>query len=93
MQIAKGSRGRGIGRWFAAEVINTLSPGVGFVATYPAPMDDSEGLARKRAESKLSSVWSEIGFEPLNSDIMVLELNLITLDEKLEGLRKKFGAL
>ncbi|MFJ4264407.1 hypothetical protein ACIPYU_18360 [Paenarthrobacter nicotinovorans] len=93
VQIAKGFRGRGIGRWFAAEVINTLSPGACFVATYPAPMDDSEGLARKRVETKLRHVWSEIGFEPLNSDIMILDLNLNTLDERLQGLRQKFGAL
>ncbi|MEZ2391757.1 hypothetical protein AB6813_19850 [bacterium RCC_150] len=93
VKMAKGWRGRGIGRWFAAEVINTLSPGAAFAATYPAPMDDLEGPARKRAESKLRNVWGDIGFRPLSADVMILDLNVVTLDEKLHGLREKFGAL
>lgn len=56
-------------------------------------MDDSEGLARKRAQSKLTNVWGDIGFRPLNGDVMILDLNVVTLVEKLQGLRQKFGAL
>ncbi len=56
-------RGRGLGRWFAAEAIEVLSDGGPFVAIYASPMDESEGTARRRAESKLKGVWGDIGFE------------------------------
>lgn len=93
VQLAEGLRGRGIGRWFAAEVINYLSSGAAFVATYPAPMNDSEGLERKRAQSKLRKVWGDLGFRPLKGDVMILDLNVVTLDEKLQRMRQKYGAL
>jgi hypothetical protein len=92
VQMARGCRGRGLGRWFAAEVIGSLSPGADFAATYPAPMDDLEGLARKRAESKLRSVWGDVGFQALSGDVMILDLNLVTLEDRLVTMRKKFGA-
>lgn len=88
--MAKGWRGRGIGRWFAAEVIDSLSPGADFAATYPAPMDDSQGLVRTRAEAKLRSVWSNIGFQALSGDVMILDLNLVTFEDRLQTMRKKF---
>lgn len=91
VHMAKGWRGRGIGRWFAAEVIDSLSPGADFAATYPAPMDDSQGLVRKRAEAKLRSVWSDIGFQTLSGDVMILDLNLVTFEDRLRTMRKKFG--
>lgn len=90
--MVKGWRGRGLGRWFAAEVIDSLSPGTAFAATYPAPMDDSQGLIRKRAEAKLRSVWSDIGFQTLSGDVMILDLNLVTFEDRLRTMRKKFGA-
>lgn len=90
VHMAKGWRGRGIGRWFAAEVLDSLSPGADFAATYPAPMDDSQGL-RKRAEAKLRSVWSDIGFKALSGDVMILDLNLVTFEDRLRTTRKKFG--
>jgi hypothetical protein len=90
--MAKGWRGRGIGRWFAAEVIDSLSSGAAFAATYPAPMDDSQGLKRQRAEAKLRCVWSDIGFQPLSGDVMVLDLNLVTFEDRLRTMRKRFGA-
>lgn len=92
VHMAKGWRGRGIGRWFAAEVLDSLSPGADFAATYPAPMDDSQGLVRKRAEAKLRSVWSDIGFQTLSGNVMILDLNLVTFEDRLRTLRKKFGA-
>lgn len=91
VHMAKGWRGRGLGRWFAAEVIDSLSPGSDFAATYPAPMDDSQGLVRKRAEAKLKSVWSDIGFQTLSGDVMILDLNLVTFEDRLRTMRKKFG--
>jgi GNAT superfamily N-acetyltransferase len=92
VHMAKGWRGRGLGRWFAAEVIDSLSPGAAFAATYPAPMDDSQGLIRKTAEAKLRSVWSDIGFQTLSGDVMILDLNLVTFEDRVRTMRKKFGA-
>ena len=90
--MAKSWRGRGIGRWFAAEVIDSLSSGADFAATYPAPMDDSQGLIRDKAEAKLRSVWSDLGFQTLSGDVMTLDLNLVTFEDRLRTMRKKFGA-
>lgn len=92
VHIAKCWRGRSIGRWFAAEVIDSLSPGADFAATYPAPMDDSQGLVRKRAAAKLRSVWSDIGFQALSGDVMILDLNLMTFEDRLRTMRMKLGA-
>lgn len=93
VEIAKSWRGRGLGRWFAAEALDTLSHGADFAATYPAPIDESRGEARKAAENKLRDVWGDIGFQPLSGDVMILDLNLVTLDSTLQSMRKKFGAL
>lgn len=92
VQMAKGWRGRGIGRWFAAEVIDSLSPGADFATTYPAPMNDLQGQARKRAESKLRRIWGDIGFQALSGDVMILNLNLATFEDRLRTMRNKFGA-
>lgn len=64
-----------------------------FAATYPAPMDASEGKTRKAAEGKLRDVWGDIGFQPFSGDVMIVDLNLLTLDRTLQRMRKKFGAL
>jgi GNAT superfamily N-acetyltransferase len=91
VELLPGWRGRGLGRWFAAEAIEVLSDGGTFVAAYAAPMDDSEGAERRRAESKLKGVWGDIGFEPLRGNVMVLDLALVTLSNKLAELRSDFG--
>ncbi|MGO4236935.1 hypothetical protein [Pseudarthrobacter sp. YAF2] len=54
-------------------------------------MDDSDGLVRKRAEARLRSVWSDIGFQTLSGDVMILDLNLVTFEDRLRTMRKKFG--
>ncbi|GAA5202004.1 hypothetical protein GCM10023346_47770 [Arthrobacter gyeryongensis] len=92
VEMLPGWRGRGLGRWFAAEVIEVLSDGGTFVATYASPMDESEGTERRRVESKLKGVWGDIGFEPVSGNVMVLDLSLVTLSNKLEELRSGFGA-
>jgi GNAT superfamily N-acetyltransferase len=84
-------RRRGIGRWFAAEAIEVLSDGSTFVAAYASPMDESEGTERRRAASKLKGVWGDLGFEPVSGHVMVLDLNLVTLSNKLKELRRAFG--
>lgn len=55
-------------------------------------MDDSQGLERQRAEPKLRRVWSDIGFQPLSGDVMILDLNLVTFEDRLRTLREQFGA-
>lgn len=94
-------RGRGIGRWFAAELLETLSPGALFAATMASPISDTEddgetdrgeALARRRAELKLRKTWADIGFEQVSGSIMVLDLGLVALGERLAVLRTVFGA-
>lgn len=91
VEMLPGCRGRGLGRWFAAEAIEVLSDGGTFVAAYASPMDDSEGTERRRAESKLKGVWGDIGFKPVRGNVMVLDLALVTLSNKLAELRSDFG--
>jgi GNAT superfamily N-acetyltransferase len=91
VEMLPGWRGRGLGRWFAAEAIEVLSDGGTFVAAYAAPMDDSEEIERRRAESKLKGVWGDIGFKPVRGNVMVLDLALVTLSNKLAELRSDFG--
>lgn len=90
VELLPGWRGRGLGRWFAAEAIEVLSDGGTFVAAYAAPIDDSEGLERRRAESKLKRVWGDIGFTPICGNVMVLDLALVTLSRRLAELRSDF---
>ena len=80
-----------LGRWFAAEAIEVLSDGGTFVAAYAAPVNDSEGIERRRAASKLRGVWGDIGFKPVHGNVMVLDLALVTLSNKLAELRIDFG--
>lgn len=91
VEMLPGWRGRGLGRWFAAEAIEVLSDGGTFVAAYAAPMDDSEGTERRQAESKLKGVWGDIGFKPVGGNVMVLDLALVTLSNRLAELRSDFG--
>jgi GNAT superfamily N-acetyltransferase len=91
VEMLPGWRGRGLGRWFAAEVIEVLSDGGTFVAAYAAPMDETEGSERRRAESKLKGVWGDIGFEPISGSVTVLDLALVTLSNRLAELRGSFG--
>lgn len=91
VEMRPGWRGRGLGRWFAAEAIEVLSDGGTFVATYASPIDESEGTERRRAESELKGVWGDIGFEALSGNVMVLDLGLVTLSNKLDELRSGFG--
>ncbi len=41
------------------------------------------------ASACLSEVWSQLGFEHFRDGLHVLDLNLVTLDARLERLRKR----
>ncbi|AMM31667.1 hypothetical protein SA2016_0982 [Sinomonas atrocyanea] len=90
VEFEPGWRRRGIGRWFAAEALAALAPGAMFAAAIAAPMDDTEGLERKRAEAKLRRVWADLGFEPLSRGVMVLDLGTATRGEKIAVFRTMF---
>lgn len=93
LEILPQWRGRGIGRWFVAEAIEVLSDGGTFVATYASPMDESKGPERRRAVSKLRNVWGDLGFEHLSGKVMILDLSVVTLWDRLGGLRSRYGVL
>ncbi len=86
-------RGFGLGVLLTGTAIKKLSGGVRAAVCYPAPideltvgeLDDSE---RQRAITALGRVWAKLGFEHLRDGVHVLDLNLVTLDEHIERLRK-----
>jgi GNAT superfamily N-acetyltransferase len=84
-------RGHGVGAYLAGEAIAVLDSDAHCVATYPAPLDGSEGRARSHAVRKLGRVWSSIGFTPFRDGVWVLDPGLVTLSDALERMRLNFG--
>jgi hypothetical protein len=89
-------RGFGLGVLLAGTAIKKLSGGVRVAVCQPAPLHDpQEGdvdedpVEREVAIACLSEVWTQLGFEHFRDGIHVLDLNLVTLDERLEELRKR----
>lgn len=91
-------RGFGLGVLLAGTAIKKLSGGARFAACYPAPLDDNPdpgtddtpagSAAHRRAVAALGRAWSRLGFEHFRSGVHVLDLNTVTLDQKLQKLRK-----
>jgi len=84
-------RGLGIGALLAGMALQTLAPGARLAVTYPAPLNDAEGPARRAATVKLGRVWQQLGFEPFRDGVWVLDLALVGLDQGVAKLRKQFG--
>jgi hypothetical protein len=89
-------RGFGLGVLLAGTAIKKLSGGVRTAVCQPAPLrDPQEGdvdqdlVEREVAIACLSKVWSQLGLEHFRDGVHILDLNLVTLDERLEELRKR----
>jgi GNAT superfamily N-acetyltransferase len=89
-------RGFGLGALLAGTAIKKLSGGARAAACYPAPLNeltdagtDDQGDAEwDNAVASLQQVWARLGFEHFRDGVHVLDLSLVTLDEKLGQLRK-----
>ena len=91
-------RGFGLGVMLAGTAIKKLSADARFAACYPAPLDDDpdpaaeqtpEGqAARRKAITALGRTWARLGFEHFRDGVHVLDLGLVTFEEKLRGLHK-----
>jgi len=87
-------QGFGLGTLLAGTAIRKLSGGARAAVCYPAPLsepteagpDDQGDADRDQAVAALQKVWARLGFEHFRDD--VLDLSLVTLDEKLGQLRK-----
>jgi hypothetical protein len=89
-------RGFGLGALLAGTAIKKLSSGVRAAVCYPAPLneltdagtdDHPDGPAEwDKAVAALQRVWARLGFEHFRNGIHVLDLSLVTLDEKLRQL-------
>ena len=89
-------RGFGLGALLAGTAIRKLSGGARAAACYPAPLnelteagpDDQGDADWDKAVAALQQVWARLGFEHFRDGVHVLDLSLVTLDEKLGQLRK-----
>jgi len=89
-------RGFGLGALLAGTAIRKLSGGARAAVCYPAPLNElteagpgDQGDADwDKAVAVLQQVWARLGFEHFRDGVHVLDLNLVTLDEKLGQLRK-----
>jgi hypothetical protein len=92
-------RGFSLGVLLAGTAIKKLSGGARLAACYPVPLaepgdDDCEDgeddpVERGVATATLGEVWGQLGFDHFRDGVHVLDLNLVTLDESLERLRKQ----
>ncbi len=53
--------------------------------------EGEDSVERGVAMATLSEVWGQLGFDHFRGGVHVLDLNLVTLDESLERLRKQVG--
>ena len=89
-------RGFGLGALLAGTAIRKLSGGARAAVCYPAPLnelteagpDDHGDADWDKAVAALQKVWARLGFEHFRDGVHVLDLSLVTLDEKLGQLRK-----
>lgn len=89
-------RGFGLGPLLAGTAIRKLSAGARAAVCYPAPLteqtdagpDDQRDAEWDQAVAALRQVWERLGFEHFRDGVYVLDLSLVTLDEKLAQLRK-----
>jgi len=99
VRLAPEWRGFGLGALLAGTAITKLSSGARAAVCYPAPLNeetdarpDSQGEAEwDKAVNALRQVWTTLGFEHFRDGVHVLDLSLVTLDEKLGQLRKNAG--
>ena len=91
MVLASRWRGYGVGALLAGEAILALDGDAQCVATYPAPVDGSQGAARERTVRKVERVWRQLGFQPLKHGVWILDPALVDLQDAVDRLKSNFG--
>jgi hypothetical protein len=91
VRLATRWRGFGIGALIAGQAILGLDGDAHVVATYPAPLDGSEGEARDRAVRKLQGVWTRLGFSHLRDGVYILDPARKDLQEAMDQMRAGVG--
>jgi GNAT superfamily N-acetyltransferase len=99
VKLAPEWRGFGLGALLAGTAIAKLSGGARAAVCYPAPLNeqtdagpDNQGEAEwDKATAALQQVWARLGFKHFRDGAHVLDLSLVTLDEKLGQLRENAG--
>ncbi len=87
-------RGFGLGVLLAGTAIKKLSSGARAAVCYPAPLNEltdagtDDPAEWDKAVAALGRAWASLGFEPFRDGVHVLDLSLVTLDEKLGQLRR-----
>jgi hypothetical protein len=93
-------RGFGLGALLAGTAIKRLSAGARVAVCYPAPISEPDSAAphsqdnddaRDRAVAALQRTWGRPGFEHFRDGVFVLDLGLVTLDERLTQLARTVG--
>jgi len=84
-------RGYGVGALLVGEAILALDGDAQCVATYPAPLDSSEGSDRTRAVAKLQRTWAQIGFKPPDECVWILDPGMEDLGDAVARLGSNFG--
>jgi len=93
-------RGFGLGALLAGTAIKRLSAGARAAVCYPAPISEPDSAAQDsqddddawdRAVAALQRTWGRLGFEHFRDGVFVLDLGLVTLDERLAQLSRAIG--
>lgn len=98
VQLTPRWRGFGLGALLAGTAIRKLSSGARAAVCYPAPLGERDDPGHddqpddpeewQHAVASLQRVWGRLGFTHFRDGVHVLDLSLVTLDEKLGQPRK-----
>jgi hypothetical protein len=76
-------RGHDVGLLVKAMSLSALGRGCGIAVTYPAPFEGEHSDAgRKQAIKALGAHWGRLGFQHFKKGVWVLDLSLITFEER-----------
>lgn len=96
VRLAPSWRGFGLGPLLAGSAIKTLSSGARAVVVYPAPLNEPTGATPDgydddtydQAVTALQQTWAQLGFEHFRDGVYILDLGLVTLDDRLGQLSR-----
>jgi GNAT superfamily N-acetyltransferase len=84
-------RGRGVGALLAGLALQVLGDDAACIATYPAPLDGSQGEARRLAIGKLEKVWTQLGFQSFAGGVWILDPASLGLSNAVDSMKAQFG--